>query len=321
MRRRARLGIRVMVLVVFALAAAGSVFYARPVECLRAWQHVQMRIDGVEGSWVTVNGVRMRSYVRGPVDGKPVVLVHGLGGSAEDWLKIAPYLVKAGYRVYTPDLPGYGESEQPRSWTYSIPEEAGAVVGYMDALGLKQVDLAGWSMGGWIVQRVAAEHPERIRRLTIFDSAGLKLVPEWDTRLFTPRNREEVDALDTLLFPKPPVLAEFVVRDVVRNSKENGWVIQSALKQMLTAKDVTDASLPQLKMPMLILWGDADRITPMSEGRTMHGLVPQSHLGIAPGCGHMAPVECSTSFGPELVRFLGAEPAVAGGETVLKLPI
>ena len=321
MRRRARLGIRVMVLVVFALAAAGSVFYARPVECLRAWQHVKMRLDGVEGSWVTVNGVRMRSYVRGPVDGKPVVLVHGLGGSAEDWLKLAPYLVKAGYRVYTPDLPGYGESEQPGSWTYSIPEEAGAVVGYMDALGLKQVDLGGWSMGGWIVQRVAAEHPERVRRLTIFDSAGLKLKPDWDTGLFTPKNRADVEALSAMLYPKPQPLAEFIVRDVVRNAKENGWVIQSALKQMLTARDVTDAQLPQLKMPVLMLWGDADRVTPMSEGRTMHALVPQSRLAIAPGCGHMAPVECSASFGPELVRFLQAEPAVTGGEVTLKLPI
>ena len=72
----------------------------------------------------------------------------GLGGRAEDWRSLAPYLAKAGYRVYMPDLPGYGRSEKPADFSYSVPDEAAVVVGFMDALGLKQVDLGGWSMGG-----------------------------------------------------------------------------------------------------------------------------------------------------------------------------
>ena len=80
--------------------------------------------------------------------GPVVVLVHGLGGSAEDWRNLAPWLVKAGYRVYTPDLPGFGRSEQPSDFSYSVHDQAEMVAGFMDALGLKQVDLGGWSMGG-----------------------------------------------------------------------------------------------------------------------------------------------------------------------------
>ena len=60
------------------------------------------------------------------------------------------------------------------------------VVGFMDALGLKQVELGGWSMGGWIVEIVAAEHPERVSRLMLFDAAGLNEKPDWNTDLFTP---------------------------------------------------------------------------------------------------------------------------------------
>ena len=321
MLRKGRVAVRLVVVLVFVAASAGSLFYARPVEFYRGLQHLWMTVDGVTGRDVTVGGHRIHYYVRGPVGGAPVVLVHGRGGRAEDWLRLAPYLVKAGYRVYTPDLLGYGESERPVDATYSIPEEAGAVLGFLDAVGLKQVDLVGWSMGGWIAQRVAWEHPERVRRLTLMNSAGLKLAPEWDTRLFTPTRREDIDQLGALLFPHPQAVPEFVARDVLRVSAEDGWVVKRALGEMLSARDVTDGELPGLKMPVLLLWGDLDRITPLSEGRTMRELVPGSRLEIAPGCGHMAPEQCAGSYGPEVVRFLGAEPELAAGEVTLRPPV
>ncbi len=321
MQRKGRVAVRLVVVLAFAAASAGSVFYARPVEFYRGLQHLWMTVDGVTGEDVMVGEHRIHYYVRGPVGGAPVVLVHGLGGRAEDWLRLAPYLVKAGYRVYTPDLLGYGESEKPAGATYSIPEEAGVVTGFLDAVGLKQVDLVGWSMGGWIAQRVAWEHPERVRRLTLMDSAGLKLAPDWDTRLFTPTSREQVDELEALLFPHPREVPEFVARDVLRVSAEDGWVVKRALAEMLSARDVTDGELPGLKMPVLLLWGEVDRITPLSEGRTMHELVPGSRLEIAPGCGHMAPEECAASYGPEVVRFLGAAPELAAGEVTLRPPV
>ena len=73
---------------------------------------------GWQNREVTV-GVRMHYEVEGPADGPVVVLVHGLGGRAEDWRKLAPYLAKAGFRVYLPDLPGYGRSEKPADFSYS----------------------------------------------------------------------------------------------------------------------------------------------------------------------------------------------------------
>ena len=151
-----------------------------------------------------VKGYRIHYNVVGPKDGRAVVLVHGLGGRAEDWLSLSPYLVKAGCRVYTPDLPGFGRSERPMDFSYSVPAQAAMVVGFLDAMGLKQVDLGGWSMGGWIAQRVAAEHPERVRRLMLLDSAGLAEVPAWNTGLFTPTTRAEVEQLEALLMPHPP---------------------------------------------------------------------------------------------------------------------
>ena len=171
-----------------------------------------------------------------------VVLVHGLGGRAEDWRNLAPYLAKAGFRVYMPDLFGYGRSDKPADFSYSVRDEAGAVVAFMDALGLKQVDLGGWSMGGWIVQIVAATHPERVRRLMLFDSAGLYERPDWDTNLFMPQNaRQNWTSWRRLLMPHPPRIPGFVARDILRFSAQRAWIIRRALDTMLTGQDATDS--------------------------------------------------------------------------------
>ncbi len=185
-----------------------------------------------------------------------------------------------------------------------MPDEAAAVVGFLDALGLKQVDLGGWSMGGWIVQRVAGDHPERVRRLMLFDSAGLYERPAWDTALFTPRAPAELDQLDALLMPNPPKVPGFIARDVLRISRQHAWVIRRALDTMLTGQDVTDKLLPQLKMPVLIVWGSEDKITPLNEGKKIHLLVPQSEFEVVPGCGHLAPVQCAGQIGPKVVGFV-----------------
>ena len=167
---------------------------------------------------MTVEGHQMHYEAEGPANGPVVVLVHGLGGRAEDWRNLAPYLAKAGFRVYMPDLFGYGRSDKPADFSYSVRDEAGAVVGFMDALGLKQVDLGGWSMGGWIVQIVAATHPERVRRLMLFDSAGIYEKPDWNTNLFMPKTPAELDQLEALLMPNPPRIPGFVARDILRIS-------------------------------------------------------------------------------------------------------
>jgi pimeloyl-ACP methyl ester carboxylesterase len=217
---------------------------------------------------------------------------------------LAPYLAKAGLRVYLPDLVGYGRSEKPADFSYSVHDEADVVLGFLDAMGLKQVDLGGWSMGGAIVQHVAATHPERVRRLMLFDSAGLLVLPQWDIRLFTPSSPAELDKLDDLLMPHPPKVPGFVARDILRVSNDRAWIIHRALDTMLTGQDATDKLLPLLKMPVLILWGGEDKIMPLSQADTIHRLIPQSELDVIPGCGHLAPGQCAAQMAPKVVEFV-----------------
>jgi pimeloyl-ACP methyl ester carboxylesterase len=202
-----------------------------------------------------------------------------------------------------PDLPGFGRSEKPVDFSYSVHDQAEVVVGFLDAMGLKQVDLAGWSMGGGIVQHVAAKHPERVRRLILLDALGINEMPAWDTRLFTPTTPEELEQLDALLLPNPPRIPGFIVRDILRVSNERAWVVRRAIASTSTS-DATDSLLPQFKMPVLILWDAEDRIFPIGQGEKMHSLVPQSRFAIIHGCGHMAPVNCASQIGPKMVEFV-----------------
>lgn len=280
-----------------------TAFLARPVSFFRGYSELRMYLSGAQSLTTAVAGYRVHYYTMGPETGPPVVLVHGLGARAEDWQNLAPYLARAGYRVYLPDLPGYGQSERPANFSYSVSDEAAMVVGFLDALGLKQVDLGGWSMGGWIVQRVAVGQPARVRKLLLFDSAGIYEIPKWDTRLFTPTTPAELDQLDALLMPNPPRVPDFIASDILRHSERNAWVIRRALASMLTGRDTTDSLLPGLKMPVLIVWGTEDRITPVRQGEKMHSLIPQSQLDLILGCGHLAPSQCVAQIGPEVVEF------------------
>jgi pimeloyl-ACP methyl ester carboxylesterase len=138
----------------------------------------------------------------------------------------------------------------------------------------------------------------------LFDAAGIYQKPTWNTALFTPTTPREIDELDALLMPHPPVIPGFIARDILRTMRKNAWVIHRAMGTMLAGQGVTDSLLPQLKMPVLIVWGEEDRILPLSQAEKMHALVPQSILEVFPGCGHLAPGQCTPQIGPRVVEFL-----------------
>ncbi len=311
-------GLLLMVGLLVAIAAFG--FWMRPLKYFDEFTYLEEAFAGIQNHQTAVDGYRMHYETAGPATGRPVVLIHGLGGRAEDWRALEPYLVRAGYRVYMPDLIGYGRSAQPRNFSYSVRDEAAAVVDFLNNMGLQRVDLGGWSMGGWVVQLVAARHPERVKRLMLFDSAGLFVHPTWNLNLFTPTTPAQLDRLNALLMPDPPRIPGFVTTDILRVSKESGWVVQRAMAQMLTGRDVTDNLLPQLKMPVLLIWGADDHIIPLAQGETMHRLVSQSQLDVIPGCGHLAPLQCTLSVGPQVLKFIEDTPAYHGTTPASTLP-
>src|SRR5262245_13427849 len=102
-------------------------------------------------------------------EGTPIVLVHGLPSNIGDWAALPDRLAALGHHVVVYDRIGYGWSSRAPDGTdaYTLPANSRQLGALLDALGIERATLVGWSYGGGIVQRFAAEHPERVSRLVL----------------------------------------------------------------------------------------------------------------------------------------------------------
>ena len=200
MSRRKKL-VATALAVVAALAGYG---YVRPVSVLEATGELWLRLSGVRSSYVQAGRYRLRVLEKG--SGPPLVLVHGLGSSAMvDWGRLIAPLGRR-YHVYALDLPGFGRSERPKDADYSIPMQVEAVRSFMAAAGVSRARVAGISMGGWIVARLAGEHPELVERLVVVAPAGMR--PEESApipvEVLFPQDEDGMRRLVAAVRHKPP---------------------------------------------------------------------------------------------------------------------
>ena len=297
------------VCLLFLVIAAG-VIYERPMTVADAGIHLRLRMAGIDSRYVRVGPYRVHYFVGGK--GKPLLLIHGLGGRAEDWTPEMPAYLKQGFRVYAIDLLGCGRTSRPNI-AYSMQEQSDMVQGFLNALHVQRTDVAGWSMGGWITLLYALQHPAHVNRVVVMDSAGLIFQAHFGAQVFEPKTPEQLSQLMTLLTPHPDVLPAFVERDVLRRMKQNSPVIHRAVQTMLTGQDLLDGKLQNIHVPVLIVWGAQDELIPPTSGEQMHQAMPQSVLELYQGCGHLAPATCADRVVPHVLDFLRSEPAMAGG--------
>lgn len=288
----------------------------RPLTVLQAAIQARLWFSGIHSEWTEIpfagsQHVRVHYFVGG--SGEPLLLVHGLGGRAEDWANLMPKLVGGHHRVYALSLPGYGRSDWPANATYSIGEETQAVEAFMNRMHLGRTDLAGWSMGGWIAMQVALNRPQQIRRLIILDSAGIRFRFSWNPNLFEPDTPAKLRQLNRLLAPGlPEYVPGFIQRAIFRYVKRHGWVVRRNMQSMLTGRALLDNRLGGLSMPMLIVWGKQDHLIPPSVGERIHREVPNSELALFDGCGHLAASQCAGPIAPVIRGFLDEPNPMAG---------
>ena len=298
-----------LALALFVVLAVGAAVYLRPLwvwsRLTRAW----LFANGVSSEYVRVGPYRLHYFVGGK--GRPLVLVHGLGGNAQDWAALIPTLKNHGFRVYAIDLLGYGRSDRP-DVSYSIGLETEVFHEFLDSQCLQQPDLGGWSMGGWIVLNYTLDFPARVRRVFVLDSAGIRFKPSWSISLFSPATPQQVDQFMAILTPHAPHIPLFIAHDMIREMAKESWIVDRAYAAMTTGQDQLDGRLHGILQPVLILWGKQDVTTPLECGEEMHREMPQSVLSVFDGCGHLTPVVCRDRVLPKVLQFLDATPPLAG---------
>jgi pimeloyl-ACP methyl ester carboxylesterase len=241
--------------------------------------------------------------------GRPLVLVHGyLGGSAQ-WRDQLDAFAPT-HDVIAPDLPGFGAAAAlPGAET--IADFAAAVMSCLDRLGIGRFALLGHSMGGMIVQEIAARHGDRIERLVLYGTGPLGRMPDRFEPLEVSMARLEADGVEatadrisaTWFRDGPQAPGYGLARDIGRMADVGA--AQGALAAMRDW-DGRDA-LEGLTMPCRIIWGDADRSYRWPQVAALWQGIAGAELGVIPAASHAAHLEKPEVFDAILRDFLSPE--------------
>ncbi|HEV8537084.1 MAG TPA: alpha/beta fold hydrolase [Candidatus Limnocylindria bacterium] len=288
----------------------------------------------MEPRTITVEGLRTRILeAGGGSSGRdPIVLIHGVGGWAENWRAVMRPLATTGRHVVALDLPGFGESEPPRRVRYFDPDEPfypRFVLSAMDALGMPRAHIVGNSMGGAIAYMVAVTAPTRTRSMVLVAPGGLGrdvafflracALPGFglvarlprpsraarevlrtcfhDARRITTELYDEAERYGNNSFPEfIRALSAGVSIRGVRRSLRDAWVARSS----------------RYGGPALVVWGREDLVLPLRHLADVHATLPQAQVHVIERCGHLAMAERPDEFLAASLPFLDrAEEAAA----------
>ena len=257
----------------------------------------QSRTGRLEGRWTEVNGLRM--FARVSVDqpceiSVPIVLVPGLNTSSRHMAQLGELLAPF-VRVYSPDLPGYGQSDKPRHFL-TLQELSDVLADWMRAIGLDRAALLGSSYSAQIVADCAVRNRERITRAVLVSptvdphSRPLpKLIWLWRVN----EGRE------------PKLVGEMTRRDYKEVSKLRALF---TMRQMI--KDHIEERLPRVTVPTLVVRGSNDPLVSPAWAEEATRLLPLGRLAVIPGGAHALNLDSPLELAGVIRPFLRQTPAV-----------
>lgn len=256
---------------------------------------------------IQVNGARLAFIDEG--QGAPVLLLHGLGGSADDWrLQRAEF--SARYRVIIPDLRGYGASERREPFT--IPQHARDMAALLAAHGIRRAHVIGLSMGGAIAIELASRWPESVAALVLANTAPGFLLSNWQRRRMALKR-----ALVAAFFGVGAVARLFSQRmfpgrhqgrlrrrQIQRASRTSRWVYLASLRALTRWNG--EQRLGSIAAPTLVIGAEFD-ITGSAEKRRWAALIPRSRFVEIKGSRHHSEQDSPVRFNREVLAFLDAQ--------------
>jgi pimeloyl-ACP methyl ester carboxylesterase len=295
-------------LLVAVIAIAAMVRPDIPPEVLMA------EYGATPSQFVEIEG--MRIHYRDEGTGQPLVMLHGFGSSLYTWDRWVRQLAGTR-RLIRLDLPGFGLTGPAPDGDYTAERYVRVVTALLDSLGVKRTDLAGNSMGGRTALMFALEHPERVRKLILVDAGGYAPMPPpalfrlaqtpivgpYLIRHVTPRFvvRRGLDGV----YGDPSRLTAAVVErywTMVRRAGNRGAMVA----RILGPPDPNLADrLGELKLPVLIQWGELDRWIPLSDAYGFQRGIAGAELRVYPGAGHVPMEEVPEETARDAGTFLG----------------
>lgn len=268
---------------------------------------------------VEVNGERVAYLDVG--QGKPVILIHGFGGSMWQW-EHQQQPLSAEFRLITPDLIGSGLSTKPEI-EYRPEQMLDYFIGFMDALRIRQAALVGNSMGAGLAIGMAMTYPDRVSQLILIDGLPANV----RERLTSPSIKRTLDTaapswlasfgnwlfggvmIESVLkeiVHDPALLTPAVIERSNRNRQRPGVIppLMTVRHTLPLWESGFAKRIGEIRHPTLILWGEEDRVFPLPAGEDLHRTIKGSALVRIPNAGHIPQWEQPDLANRAMIEFL-----------------
>lgn len=267
------------------------------------WERVSRQVVHSENShFAEVDGMTIHFQEFGDPSDPTLVLVHGYTASTYVWHSVAPLLAEKGFHVIAPDLVGFGFSEKPSWFDYSITSQARVVVRLMNVLGIGRATLIGSSYGGAIGSTIALDYAERVEKLILVDAvcnddilahpllklAAVSGIGEIFTSFFLDSKAFHRTRMKNTLAPAN----HHLITDERVESVHRPLAAKDAHHSVLATSRSWDACRIQddaqyINQPTLIIWGDQDTVIPIQNGEKLFQTILNSRFVVFKECGHV----------------------------------
>lgn len=252
--------------------------------------------------------------------GQTILLLHGFGANKDNWIRFAKYLTN-DYRVVIPDIPGFGESSQIQNQNYAAKNQLNRIDRFTEALKLEKFHLAGNSMGGMLAALYGATYPQKVLTLALLAPGGVgspnpsevAILLQKGTNPLLTGNAEDFDRLIKLCFAKPPYIPsqfkKVLAADAIahRDFNKKIWddMLGNLTKEALSVRENFLAPyLPQIQAPVLIIWGDRDKILDVGGVAVLEKNLKNYRTVIMKDTGHIPMLEHPRETASRYIGFL-----------------
>ncbi len=307
-----------------ALAFGGAVGAAVAVKLLTRdatvnWDDVSDKVIHSEHShFVNVDGARVHYQEFGDATKPAMILIHGYTASVYVWKTVAPMIAEAGFHVIAVDLLGFGYSEKPSWFDYSIQSQARMISRFMNRLGIGKATIVGSSYGGAVALNLTLDNAESVEKLVLVDAvcndepknhpllklASLPGVGETMTPFL-------LDSKAFLRMRMRGTLAKanhaMITDDRIESIRRPLRAADGHRSVLATSRNWSANRLEQdaylINQPTLIIWGDSDTVIPIKNGYKLHEKILNSRFVILKDCGHVPQEEKSEIFAELVSEF------------------
>lgn len=252
---------------------------------------------------ITLRNLHINYLVSGA--GPKVLLLHGWGADITLYAGMIAELSRT-HEVYALDMPGVGKSDEPPE-AWCVDDYVDLVEDFIRAMKIDRAHLIGHSFGGRVITKLMnrPSRPCEVDKIVFIDAAGIKTKKKLSTRLKVRKYK-----IAKKLFANP--VLKYLYPDYVENMrKRNGSsdynsatpVMRATLVRVVN-EDLTQL-LPGIDRPTLLIWGEKDPTTPLSDGQKMEKLIPDSGLYVVEGAGHFSYLERPSQVHAALNNFFG----------------